>query len=251
MVTFLIVELGELLKATNSITEKTLKNPRRIEAIGATNPLIGTFDELGTICVDQRSKEEVNRITTNKKVRTAASTAESESAAIASTAAATDEVHHEPVVSTTTGVAWTPEVPVAPQKRKVSETSFGSRSTHTTPTKFLAPEPRIQSLQDYFVRELLRSLGDRSITWARDRDMLIDYAPSVPCANSPDSRTCELSFLCWFEDNDTKVPDRIVAIADGALRMITDKPGRPEEYLKWSKQEACMLFEVLFSCPDG
>ena len=178
MVTFLIVELGDLLKATNSITEKTLKNPRRIKAIAATNPLIGTFDVLGTICMDQRSKEEVNRIKTNKKVRSAAaSTAESESATIASTAAATDEVHHIPVVSTTTGVAWTPEVPVTPQKRKVSETSFGSRSTHTTPTKFLAPEPRVQSLQDYFVGELLRSLGDHSITWARGRDRLCSGRP--------------------------------------------------------------------------
>ena len=62
-------------------------------------------------------------------------------------------------------------------KRKVSETSFDSRSTETTPLKLVHPEPKIQSLQNTFVHSIVNELwlGEIGIPWARGRRMFLTY----------------------------------------------------------------------------
>ena len=43
-------------------------------------------------------------------------------------------------------------------KRKVSDTSFGTRSTETTPHKLIQPETGVQSLQNAFVTDIINHL---------------------------------------------------------------------------------------------
>ena len=70
-------------------------------------------------------------------------------------------------------------LPVTPQKRNVSDSSFGAHSTETTPTKWVKPEASIQELQNTLVRDVLFSLyrGKVPIDWAcgRRRPPLIQY----------------------------------------------------------------------------
>jgi len=65
-------------------------------------------------------------------------------------------------------------VPVTPQKRTVSDSSFGTHSTETTPTKWVKPEGSIQHLQNELVQDMLFSLyrGKVPITWAKGRRRL-------------------------------------------------------------------------------
>ena len=70
-------------------------------------------------------------------------------------------------------------------KRKLRDTSFGNKSTETTPTKLKQPEPNVQFLQDTFINRLLNKLwdGQVSIPWARGRFMFLtysEYAHAVP-----------------------------------------------------------------------
>lgn len=54
-------------------------------------------------------------------------------------------------------------------------------------------------------------------------------------------------FKYFNPDNKTDKPDKVIAIADGALQFTIDKVSSGHQGL-WSRQKACMLFEVsLFS----
>ena len=73
-----------------------------------------------------------------------------------------------------------------PTKRKVSETSFGTSSMETTPSKLTSPEANIQELQNSLVRDVLKTLYDEAaapVSWARNRNrMKIRYVSFVhPC----------------------------------------------------------------------
>ena len=59
-----------------------------------------------------------------------------------------------------------------------------------------------------------------------------------------DHRTCKTDFTCRFPDNKTGLFDCVKAIADGALTLVTSTAPDPEKYCLWSKQKACLLFEV-------
>ena len=56
-------------------------------------------------------------------------------------------------------------------------------------------------------------------------------------------RSLETSFRCSLPDNDTDMWDVVKAVADGALELIVRKPSS-KTAAHWSKQRACMLFEV-------
>ena len=74
------------------------------------------------------------------------------------------------------------EFPLAPtNKRKISNTSFGTRSTETTPTKLLQPEAKVQSLQNTFVKIIINSLwlGKVDIPWVKGRHMFLTYTESL------------------------------------------------------------------------
>jgi hypothetical protein len=70
-----------------------------------------------------------------------------------------------------------------PTKRKVSETTFGTQSTETTPTKMTSPEASIQNLQNQLVNEVLLALYHNvavPVSWAKNRKfMQIRYTPFV------------------------------------------------------------------------
>ena len=63
-------------------------------------------------------------------------------------------------------------------KRKISETSFGTRSTETTPTKLVHPEAKVQSLQNKFVDTIINKLwlGKIDVSWAKGRRMFLSYS---------------------------------------------------------------------------
>lgn len=63
-------------------------------------------------------------------------------------------------------------------KRKISDTSFGSQSTDTTPTKLDQPEAKVQSLQNKFVDAIITKLwfGQIDVGWAEGRHMFLTYS---------------------------------------------------------------------------
>jgi len=70
-------------------------------------------------------------------------------------------------------------VTVTPQKRNISETSFGTASTETTPTKLTKPEQHIQLLQDTLVSDILLHVYrcDVPVPWAEGRELYLSYGP--------------------------------------------------------------------------
>ena len=77
----------------------------------------------------------------------------------------------------------TSPITVTPVKRKASESSFGKRSTETTPSKTFSPEANIQILQSQLVYDVLDALYyDTAIpvAWVRNREiMMIKYTSFV------------------------------------------------------------------------
>ena len=67
-------------------------------------------------------------------------------------------------------------------KRKISVTSFETKSTETTPNKLGQPEAKVQSLQDAFVRNIIIKLwrGKVGVDWARNRHMFLTYDSYPP-----------------------------------------------------------------------
>lgn len=63
-------------------------------------------------------------------------------------------------------------------KPKISETSFGTRSTESTPNKLVHAEAKVQSLQNIFVQTIINELwfGKVVIPWAQGRHMFLTYA---------------------------------------------------------------------------
>jgi hypothetical protein len=69
-------------------------------------------------------------------------------------------------------------LPSTPQKRNTSDTSFGTRSTETTPTKLVKPETDVQHLQNDMVADVLDSLYGRDyikVDWPRGRKLNLCY----------------------------------------------------------------------------
>ena len=69
-------------------------------------------------------------------------------------------------------------------KRKVSDTSFGTRSTESTPNRLVHPETKVQSLQNKFVEAIIYWLWDGQIPlpWVNGRHMFLTYSEFVQVA---------------------------------------------------------------------
>ena len=67
-------------------------------------------------------------------------------------------------------------------KRNISETSFGSRSTESTPKKLIQAEAKVQSLQNAFVNDIINTLWDGwvKLYWVKGRRMRLQYAEYNP-----------------------------------------------------------------------
>jgi len=65
-------------------------------------------------------------------------------------------------------------------KRKISKTSFGTRSTESTPNKLIHAEAKVQSLQTKFVDTIINRLwsGQIDIPWVQGRHMFLTYTKS-------------------------------------------------------------------------
>jgi hypothetical protein len=63
--------------------------------------------------------------------------------------------------------------------------------------------------------------------------------------HNADNRSNETYFKCRLPDNQTDIPDKVIAIADGALWFMTDKELNPSSQCIWHKQSICLSFEVL------
>jgi len=66
-------------------------------------------------------------------------------------------------------------------KRKVSETSFGTRSTEITPNKLVHSEAKVQALQNVFVYTMINEvwLGIIGISWVKGRKMFLTYTELI------------------------------------------------------------------------
>lgn len=134
-------------------------------------------------------------------------------------------------------------------KRKISDTSFGTRSTESTPNKLCHPEAKVQSLQNAFVNTIITKLwsGRIDIPWAQGRHMFLTYSEFHICHILAHNRTVSTSFQYTFRPSADKiVVGRVRAIADGTLRVKTNKRHDPTKYCMWSKQRCTLSFEVLF-----
>ena len=98
-----------------------------------------------------------------------------------------------PPLSTTTTTTTTtmtsynrPHLPTSfetpDHKRKISQTSFGTRSTETTPNKLVHAEAKVQSLQNTFVNTIIDKLwfGKIIIPWVQGRNMFLTYTEFSP-----------------------------------------------------------------------
>jgi hypothetical protein len=162
-----------IIEASESILEEDLRKARYDETVQEkldANPLKSVLLKLMDLLeTDSEESQERER----KKFKTTSSVSSSEP---------------DPVISQSTN-----ERPSTPQfnqsrlpssfktpdihKRKVSDTSFGTKSTETTPHKLDRPEARVQSLQDHFVEAIIENIwwGQVPIFWAQGRRMFLTY----------------------------------------------------------------------------
>lgn len=131
-------------------------------------------------------------------------------------------------------------------KRVLSGESYGHSSTETTPSKIKHPEPLTQALQNSLIGTLIWQLwlGGAEISWAQNREMYLDYRPYISHMFDINSRTFHSSFRCRLDGNTGEADDRIIAIPDGALILVTNKKSDPDSKLIWSLQAAALVFEV-------
>jgi hypothetical protein len=159
----LIVELKRLLRHSSRVTDEQLRDG--IDSKNKIHLLKGTFDRLQSL-LRHESRGTVNREKErNQEAR--------EMKAAREVGQNTDPMAMdiEPV-----GFRWPNSVPVTPQRRDVSGSSFGS--SHTTPTKVQKPEAAIQGLQNIFAMEVLSALFEGNLIplkWVEGRDMRLSY----------------------------------------------------------------------------
>jgi hypothetical protein len=132
-------------------------------------------------------------------------------------------------------------------QRIASDSSFGTRSTETTPNKLIHAEPKVQALQNKFIECILNELWTSQIdlSWVKGRRMSLIYSEYRPHRFVAYSRTSPTSFQYTVRQNEKQVLiGRVKAIADGCLRLKTNKRNNPKSFCYWSKQKAALSFEV-------
>lgn len=241
---FLIVGLQAMRKAAYQVTQEDLRSHGSDYFVEKmyNNPLKRTFQILGTILIDRSEEEILREAARVKEIWEAKAARKKQSAALQTTGSTKDGIH------SVSGPRQPSASPATPQKRNISDTSFGTRSTETTPTKLTKPESSIQNLQNTLVYDVLEALYHTDsirVPWARGRKNLrLVYRPYVFPIDPFNSRSCETYFKCRLPDNKIDKLDNVTAIADGAFLIVTDKVNNSERSGIWSKQRACLLFDV-------
>jgi hypothetical protein len=246
--TSLIVGLKAIRDAAIQITQEDLHSHGTDEFVEKldNNPLKRTFQVLGDILL-QRSREAEEREAARRREAREAGAARKKQPHIIQNKNSTADG-----VQSIAGPRQPSSLPSTPQKRDFSDTSFGTRSTETTPSKLTKPESSIQNLQNMLVYDVLDAIYDAAfirVPWARGRkNMRLNYEPFVFPRNPFNSRSCKTSFVCRFPDNQTDRFDSVTAISDGAFILVTDKITASDRSGIWSKHSACLLFEVRILC---
>jgi hypothetical protein len=166
----LIVELEALQEAIIHVTLEDLQSDEAVDKV-IGNPLKHTFVVLIDMLI-QRSQEAIDREAERNKAKREAKTARKPTK---------DETSIGDDVQSTSDPPSSSTMPCTPHKRHISETSFGSRSTETTPTKMESPEKNVQYLQDTLVREVIDAVFGPPyvhVKWPRGRTKLrLAYDP--------------------------------------------------------------------------
>jgi hypothetical protein len=168
-----MVEIKLMREAALKITEADFYLPRQelAQKLHRGHPFIRTFRQLAS-ALTQRSQESMEReAERSREAKEARSQQKMEQASfqdVDSTAKGK---------RTLSGVHMPSTIPVTPQKRNISDTPFGTRSTETTPTKLIKPETTVQELQNDLVNEIILSVynGDIPIPWVRGRTLFLSY----------------------------------------------------------------------------
>ena len=86
------------------------------------------------------------------------------------------------------------------------------------------------------------------LSWVKGRRMSLAYCEYCLHHNTAYRRTSHTSFQYAVRKNEEEVLiGRVKAIADGCLRLRTNKRANPDAFCYWSKQKAALSFEVLMS----
>jgi hypothetical protein len=174
-ISFLTIGYFALLTASNHITHDDLLAIRsdEVEEKLVGNPLIDTLESLGRIITDKSPESAAREAAKLREAKEAKVTQKSDgpgplkSITISKLDTADSPLPRQPSTFAST-----------PQKRNISDTSFGTRSTETTPTKLAKPETDIQELQNDFVKDVFRALyGKRrvKVEWPRGRKLNLCY----------------------------------------------------------------------------
>jgi hypothetical protein len=168
-----------IIEASKSISEEDLRNARHDETVqekldANPSPLISVLSNLVDL-LEMESEESQER--ERKKFKITASVPPSEP-----DPATSQSTNERPITPQSNQPHLRSSFQTSDHKRKVSDTSFETKSTETTPRKLDRPEARVQSLQDEFVKTLIRYLwwGQVNISWARGRHMFLTYTEYSP-----------------------------------------------------------------------
>jgi hypothetical protein len=169
----LTVGYNRLTQASEDITEedlKTLRTDESVEAKHYKNPLASLMLSLVNLLETDSQESQDLAAGKGKRVTTIR------------TISVSDETIAEPLIQPTTPPQTQPHFPTSfktpDSKRKISETSFGTRSTESTPNRLVHAEAKVQSLQNTFVQTIIKALWFDKIVipWAQGRVMFLTYA---------------------------------------------------------------------------
>jgi hypothetical protein len=159
----LIIGLAKLRSLACSVPAELLKG--RIDELNKvfSHPLFRTYKQLASILRQQSNEAKEREVEAARQDRDWRNEQKPKEASIVQT-----------------GPRMPSTVTVTPKKRNISDTSFGTVSTETTPTKLAKPEQHIQQLQDTLVSDILVYVyggGDIPVRWAEGRELYLTYAP--------------------------------------------------------------------------
>lgn len=242
----LIIEYQAVLDASNEVSAEDLKNSFSVEIEEKlrNNPLQRSLQKLGELYI-QRSQEEKNRIAFTQRLT-------KQQKAVPQQRAPSDMISIPKQNTKTSSITENiPSSPVIPQKRVHSDGSIGTTSTHTTPKKLTKAEATIQNIQNLIVADCCFKVfgsGRIRVNWPKGRRMYLCYDEYSSYEFHANTRTNPTSFACRLKDHRGDRDDRVKAVSDGALYLITDKPDNPVMLSRWSKQTAVLAFEVIELC---
>lgn len=165
-----MVGYDRIIKASEEVTEEDLRTARLDDAVKDKldeNPLQDLMLSLVSL-IETESKESKERDSGKGKnnAKTASVSIENQKASSS-----------RPVTPPYTQPRLPNAFETPDNKRKISETSFGTRSTESTPNKLIHAEAKVQSLQTKFVDTIINRLwsGQIDIPWVQGRHMFLTY----------------------------------------------------------------------------